>query len=116
MLLALVRRALAGLAVVVGVVTLMFFLIRLAPGDPAVLLVGPTASPAQVEAQRRAVGLDRPLPEQYLHWLGEFGRGDWGTSIATGRPVRAMIAEAWPATVTLVGISLVLSYLLGIVV
>jgi peptide/nickel transport system permease protein len=116
MLQALFRRALAGLAVIVGVVTLMFFLIRLAPGDPAVLLVGPTASPAQLSAQRKALGLDRPLAEQYSTWLGQFVRGEWGTSIATGRPVRAMIAAAWPATVSLVGISLLLSYLLGIVV
>jgi peptide/nickel transport system permease protein len=116
MLQALFRRALAGLAVIVGVVTLMFFLIRLAPGDPAVLLVGPTASPAQLAAQRKALGLDRPLAEQYSTWLGQFVRGEWGTSIATGRPVRAMIGAAWPATVSLVGISLLLSYLLGIVV
>jgi peptide/nickel transport system permease protein len=116
MLHALFRRAIAGLAVVFGVVTLMFFLIRLAPGDPAVLLVGPTATPIQLAAQRKALGLDRPLPEQYGKWLGQFARGDWGTSIATGRPVREMIAEAWPATVSLVGISLLLSYLLGILV
>jgi peptide/nickel transport system permease protein len=116
MLPALVRRALAGIAVILGVVTLMFFLIRLAPGDPALLLVGPTASPEQLAAQRKAMGLDRPLAEQYTTWIGEFVRGDWGTSIATGRPVRAMIADAWPATVRLVGLSLVLSYLLGILV
>jgi peptide/nickel transport system permease protein len=116
MLRTLVRRAFAGLAVVVGVVTLMFFLIRLAPGDPALLLVGPTASQEQLAAQRRALGLDRPLPQQYAAWLGQFVRGDWGTSIATGRPVSGMIAGAWPATVSLVGLSLVLSYLLGILV
>lgn len=116
MLSAFARRALAGLAVIVGVVTLMFFLLRLAPGDPALLLVGPTASQEQLAAQRKALGLDRPLPEQYVTWLGRFVRGDWGTSIATGRPVRSMIAAAWPATVKLVGLSLLLSYLLGIVV
>jgi peptide/nickel transport system permease protein len=116
MLPALVRRALAGIAVILGVVTLMFFLIRLAPGDPALLLVGPTASPEQLAAQRKAMGLDRPLAQQYTAWMGEFVRGDWGTSIATGQPVRAMIAGAWPATVRLVGLSLVLSYLLGILV
>jgi peptide/nickel transport system permease protein len=116
MLTAFARRALAGLAVIAGVVTLMFFLIRLAPGDPALLLVGPTASEEQLTAQRRALGLDRPLPEQYVTWLGRFVRGDWGTSIATGRPVRSMIAAAWPATVKLVGISLLLSYLIGVVV
>jgi peptide/nickel transport system permease protein len=112
----LVHRALSGLAVVVGVVTLMFFLLRLAPGDPALLLVGPAATAEQVASQRHALGLDRPLPAQYATWLGRFARGDWGTSIATGRPVRAMLGEAWPATVRLVGISLLLSYLLGIAV
>ena len=116
MLGALLRRAIAGLAVIAGVVTLMFFLIRLAPGDPALLLVGPTATPAQVAVQRRALGLDRPLLQQYATWVGQFVRGDWGTSIATGRSVRTTIGEAWPATVRLVGISLLLSYLLGIAV
>jgi peptide/nickel transport system permease protein len=112
----LVRRAISGLGVVLGVVTLMFFLLRLAPGDPALLLVGPAATPAQVAAQRHALGLDRPVAAQYVTWLGRFARGDWGTSIATGRPVQTMLAQAWPATVRLVGISLVLSYLIGIAV
>jgi peptide/nickel transport system permease protein len=116
MLRTVVLRSLAGLAVIFGVVTLMFFLIRLAPGDPALLLVGPTATEEQLAAQREALGLDRPLPEQYAAWLGRFVRGDWGSSIATGRPVRAMISAAWPATVSLVGLSLLLSYLIGILV
>jgi peptide/nickel transport system permease protein len=116
MLRTLARRTLAGIAVVVGVVTLMFFLIRLAPGDPALLLVGPTATQEQLEEQRRAMGLDQPLPQQYATWLGRFIQGDWGSSIATGRPVGAMISQAWPATVSLVGLSLLLSYLLGIIV
>ncbi len=116
MLRSFLRRALAGIAVILGVVTLMFFLIRVAPGDPALLLVGPTATPEQLAAQREALGLDRPLPQQYTAWLGRFIRGDWGSSIATGRPVRSMISRAWPATVGLVGLSLLLSYLIGIVV
>ena len=115
-MLALARRAISGFGVVLGVVTLMFALLRLAPGDPALLLVGPAATAEQVAAQRHALGLDRPLPAQYASWLGRFARGDWGTSIATGRPVRAMLGQAWPATVRLVGISLVLSYLLGIAI
>jgi peptide/nickel transport system permease protein len=116
MLRALARRATAGLAVIIGVVTLMFFLIRLAPGDPALLLVGPTASEQQLSVQRRVLGLDRPILEQYASWIGQFTRGDWGTSIATGRSVRVMIGEAWPATVKLVGLSLFLSYVIGIMV
>jgi peptide/nickel transport system permease protein len=112
----LLRRALRGLAVVAGVVTLTFFLLHLAPGDPAERLIGPTATAEQLAAQRRTLGLDRPLPAQYAAWIGSFARGDWGTSIATGRPVRAMIGGAWPATVRLVGVSLVLSYLAGLLI
>lgn len=116
MLPALLRRIATGIAVVLGVVTLTFFLLRLAPGDPVERLLGPAAPPAQIAAQRHALGLDRPLPQQYGAWLGRFARGDWGTSIATGVPVRRMIARAWPATVILVVSSLALSYIFGILI
>lgn len=111
----LVHRALTGIAVVAGVLTLTFLLLHAAPGDPAELLLGPTATPAQLAAGRHSLGLDRPLPVQYADWLGQFVRGRWGTSIATGRPVRAMLGAAWPATVRLVFLSLLLSYGLGLV-
>lgn len=107
-------RALVGLAVMWGVVTLVFFLLRAAPGDPARLLLGPQATAVQLEEQRRILGLDQPVAAQYLQWLRRFVQGDWGTSIATGRPVRAMLADAWPATALLVALSLGLSYGLGI--
>ncbi len=116
MLRPLVLRAAAGVAVVWGVVTLVFLLLHAAPGDPAALLVGSAATPAQIAEQRRTLGLDRPLPVQYTVWLGRFARGDWGTSIVTGRPVRAMLGDAWPATARLVLLSLLLSYALGIAV
>ncbi len=109
-------RTLTGAVVVAGVVTLTFLLVRLAPGDPVERLLGPTATAAQLEAQRRALGLDRPLAAQYAIWLSRFARGDWGKSIATGRPVRALLGDAVPATLVLVGTSLVLSYLLGLAV
>ncbi|HEU5170024.1 MAG TPA: ABC transporter permease [Gemmatimonadales bacterium] len=114
MLRPLAARALAGLAVVWGVVTLVFILLRAAPGDPAVLLLGPAATAEQIVEQRRALGLDRPPAVQYAAWLGRFARGDWGASIATGRPVRAMLGDAWPATARLVALSLALSYALGL--
>jgi len=114
MLRPLLLRAAAGLAVVWGVVTLVFLLLHVAPGDPAALLVGSAATPAQIAEQRRALGLDRPLPAQYAAWLARFARGDWGTSIASGRPVRAVLGQAWPATARLVLLSLLLSYALGI--
>ncbi len=110
----LLRRALAGVGVVVGVVTLTFVLLRLAPGDPVEHLLGPAARPEQLAAQRHALGLDRSVPLQYTAWVSRFVRGDWGVSIAQGRPVRTVLGDAWPATVRLVGLSLLLSYLLGI--
>src|SRR5574337_1799659 len=112
----LLLRLARSVAVVFGVVTLTFLLLRLAPGDPVQRLVGPLASPAAIEAERHALGLDRPLPAQYAEWLVRFARGDWGVSIATGLPARELIARAWPATVRLVGLSIVLSYLLGVLV
>src|SRR3954464_7426731 len=108
------RRLLAGLAVVLGVVTLTFLLLHAAPGDPVDLLLGPAGTAEQRVAQREALELDRPLASQFATWLGRFARGDWGTSIAQGRPVARVLAAAWPATVRLVGLSLLLSYLLGI--
>ena len=110
------QRLLAGLAVVLGVVTLTFVLLHLAPGEPIDIILGPTANPEQVAVQRRLLGLDRPLPAQFASWLGRFARGDWGTSIAQGRPVRAILGAAWPATVRLVGLSLILSYLIGLAI
>jgi peptide/nickel transport system permease protein len=110
------RRLVVGAGVIAGVVTLTFLLVRLAPGDPVELLLGPTATPAQIAAQRRTLGLDRSLGEQFAVWVGRFARGDWGRSIASGRPVRAVLGDAVPATLELVGLSLLLSYLLGLAV
>lgn len=108
------QRIFTGLAITWGVATLVFFLVRIAPGDPARLLLGPAATEAQVAAQRERLGLDRPVAVQYATWLGRLASGDLGTSIATGRPVATMLGEAWPATALLVTISLALSYLLGV--
>jgi peptide/nickel transport system permease protein len=112
----LARRALSGIAVVAGVVTLTFLLLHAAPGDPAERLIGPRATAEQIAAGRHTLGLDRPLFAQYVTWLSRFVRGDWGTSFATGRPVGATIGAAWPATVRLVTLSLLLSYGFGLVV
>jgi peptide/nickel transport system permease protein len=108
-----VWRLMSGLAVVFGVVLLTFVLLHLAPGDPAAHLAGPAATPSELGSR---LGLDQPLPVQFGHWLSRTVRGDWGTSLATGRPVGAMLSEAWPWTALLVSLSLGLSYLLGVVV
>src|SRR3989442_12195018 len=110
------HRLLAGLAVVLGVVTLTFLLLPLAPGDPIDIMLGPAATAEQRTAQRTALGLDRPLPEQFAAWLSRFARGDWGNSIAKGQPVRDLLGGAWRKTAWLVSFSLLLSYLSGLAI
>lgn len=97
-----------------AVVTATFLLINLAPGDPARLWVGPAAGPQELEAARRALGLDRPILVRYLAWLSDFVRLDWGTSIVQQRPVTRVIAAALPHTLLLSVTSLALTYLIGI--
>src|SRR5256885_16214764 len=96
MLAALARRLAAGLAVVAGVATLTFFLLRLAPGDPVERLLGPAATAEQLAAQRQALGLDQSLPPQYAAWPARRARGGGGRGIAPGRPGRPVPAPACP--------------------
>jgi peptide/nickel transport system permease protein len=108
------RRMILGIGVVFVVVTATFLLINLAPGDPARLWVGPAAGEAELEAARRALGLDRPLAIRYAAWLANFVTGDWGTSLQQQRPVSQVIAGALPHTVLLSGLSLLATYLVGV--
>jgi peptide/nickel transport system permease protein len=105
-----------GIAVVFGVVTLTFFLLHLAPGDPVSRLLGPAATPEQIATGRQTLGLDRPLPAQYAAWLGQAARGDFGNSIAQGRPAARILGEAWPATALLILLSIGLSWAAGIAI
>jgi peptide/nickel transport system permease protein len=95
------------------VTTLTFVLIHLAPGDPASLLVSPTASAEDAVRQRAALGLDAPLPLQYARWIGGVLRGDLGMSFARSRPVTSVIAEALPVSLLLGGASLLGSFVFG---
>ena len=94
----LARRLALTIPVLLGVATLVFSLIHLIPGDPAQAMLGDAAAPQDVEELRRRLGLDRPLPDQYVSFLGGLARGDLGTSLRTSEPVTAMIAARLPAT------------------
>ncbi|MEO8450807.1 MAG: ABC transporter permease [Gemmatimonadota bacterium] len=107
---------LRGVVVVAGVVTLTFLLLHVAPGDPIRYYLGPTASAEQIAGVKEALGLGRSLSVQYVDWLGRALRGDFGTSITTGRPAFRMLMEAWPATLLLVGLSTVLGHLIGLAI
>lgn len=96
------------------VVTITFLLVRLAPGDPAQLLVPPTASATDAARLRGELGLDRPLAVQYARWMGDVLRGDLGESFATRRPVGRVLREALPVSLWLGGGALLLTFLIGV--
>lgn len=88
---------------------LIFLITQALPGDVARILLGREAS-AQALAQLRAqLGLDRPLPIQYLSWLGDFVRGDWGTSFSTGQPVRGLVLSRLGNSLELAGLTLLIA-------
>jgi peptide/nickel transport system permease protein len=102
-----VRRSVHAVPLLLLVSVLVFLLIHAAPGGPLeIYLANPNVRPADIERLRRALGLDRPLWQQYWSWLWAFARGDWGYSFSDGRPVAARIVERLPATVELVAVSL----------
>lgn len=114
MLAFLVRRLLLTVPVLFGLLVLTFCLMRVVPSDPAALLAGENASAEQVAQIRKDYGFDRPLPEQFLHYLGQVLRGDFGDSIMTKRPVMQDILSRVPATVELAGLAIVLAVLTGV--
>lgn len=110
-----VRRRLASLVwVVLGVSLITFAISHMVPGDPARLIAGDRATPEIVAHIRAQLGLDLPLPQQYLHYMGQLLQGDLGMSIRTHRPVLQDIAAFFPATLELALVALMLATLLGI--
>jgi len=111
----LVRRALSLLFVLFSLTLLTFLIGRLVPGDPIQVMMGSRRDPATYERLRQLYGLDRPLLEQYLRYLGSLLRGDFGLSFRyEGRPVRDLIAEGVPISLGVGGLALLISILLGV--
>ena len=108
------KRVLQAIPTLLGVATLVFFLLHLVPGDPVDALLGETAMPADRAALRAAMHLDEPLPSQYGHYLAGVASGDWGTSLVDKRPVLELIAERLPATAQLAAVSLLLAIVLAL--
>lgn len=98
----------------VATLTLVFFLIRVLPGDPAQLILGDTANEQARSALRDRLGLNQPLPVQYIAFLSGAVRGDWGNSLVTARPVLAEILRVLPYTIELTVAALALGSLIGI--
>src|SRR5687768_16772389 len=116
------RRCLEAIPTLFFVSALVFGLIRLAPGDPAAMRMGREAARPEnkpkLEALRREMGLDRPIPVQYVLWLRDLARGEFGDSIRSKRPTTQLVGEKLPATLELVAgatlFGLLIAFPLGI--
>jgi len=97
-----------------AVLTIVFFIIRILPGDPAYAILGDQANEQALQALRARLGLDQPLFVQYLEFLRGVAVGDWGVSLVSGRPVLQDILEVMPATLELTFVSLFLGAVIGI--
>jgi peptide/nickel transport system permease protein len=112
----LARRLLGAIPLLLGVATLIFFALALAPGDPAAFYLNPNVPPEVIEQLRRNLGLDQPIHIRYVRWLGSFLTGDWGYSFAQSRPVSQILIEALPNTLILTGTALALVFLVGVAI
>lgn len=108
------RRLAATVPVLVFVALLVFFLLRLTPGDPAILIAGDQATSAQIEDIRQKLGFDRPLSEQLLTYAGQLARGDLGSSIFSGMAVTRLIGMRVEPTAMLALVAIVLALVIAI--
>jgi peptide/nickel transport system permease protein len=96
-----IGRAAGGLVAILGASVLAFVLLRVFPGDPARLVLGPLASQQAVDSLSREMGLDQPIWVQYWHYISDFFRGDWGYSYTAGQNVSQQISTRLPASIEL---------------
>ena len=113
------KRLLGAVPLVLGIATIIFFVVNLAPGDPALRYMNPNLSPETLEQIRANMGLDRPVHVRYVRWMTALAQGDLGYSFTRNRPVLNIIKEILPNTLllslTAIGIAFVFGIMLGIV-
>ena len=107
-------RLLTTIPALIGVIVVSFLLTRVLPGDTAAYFAGPAATPQAIAEIRTSLGLDRPLPEQFLRYVGDLVRGDLGMSLTTGQPVIADLKARLPASAELTLVGLILSLLVAV--
>ncbi|HLW26481.1 MAG TPA: ABC transporter permease [Kiloniellales bacterium] len=108
------KRLLALVPVLLGLTLIVFLIMAAIPGDPATAILGSYATPENVERLNQQLGLNRPLPEQYLLWLGNLLEGDFGRSYSLNRPVLDEVLERFSATLILAGSALILASIFGL--
>ena len=110
----LIRRLVMAIVLVIGAATLVFILLHAVPGDPVRIFLGDFATETQMQAVRHQMGLDEPLPEQYLAWLLGVAHGDLGRSLAQNTPVAGLLLDRLPRTLELTLVAIGLALLIGI--
>jgi len=114
MLFYILRRIIATIPVMGVVALLVFSMLFLAPGDPAVIIAGESASAEQLARMRQNMGLDQPLPVQFARWVGRVVIGDLGTSLHSGKPVTEMIGARVGTTLSLAIVTIIFSLLVAV--
>lgn len=109
------RRLLGAIPLLIGIATLIFFVLNLAPGDPTAFYFSPNMPPAIMEQLRQNLGLDAPVHVRYVKWLVAFAQGDFGYSFAQSRPVIDILKEVIPNTLMLCAGAIVLVFVIGII-
>ena len=114
MLIYILKRVLATIPVMLIVAVFVFLLLRLTPGDPAAILAGDAATPAQLERIRDSLGLNDPLPVQFATWMGQLLQGDLGTSLLSNTSVAGMIGDRLGPTINIALMTIVISVVLAV--
>jgi peptide/nickel transport system permease protein len=109
-----IRRLLLTVPMLLFMSVVVFLVLRLVPGDPARAMLGIEATPQSVAVARRQLGLDLPLPQQYLHWLGQLLHGNLGRDYSSQKPVTSLIAAAFPVTLELTVLTMLVTVLVGV--
>ncbi|MER9007628.1 ABC transporter permease [Mesorhizobium sp. M0862] len=108
------RRLVSTVAVMAMVGVFVFLLLRLAPGDPAAIIAGKSATAEMIAGIRERLGLNDPMPVQFIHWVRDMLGGDFGTSIFAGRPVLELISQRLEPTLSLSILTMILSVSVGV--
>lgn len=109
------RRLVHTIFVILGALLLVFALIHLIPGDPALVILGVDATPAELERLRSVLGLDQPLPVQFARYIGRVAQGQFGDSIFQHEPVIKLILERLPATIELTAAAMLVAIASGLI-
>ena len=111
----LIRRLGLAIPTLLLVAIAVFGMVRLAPGDPAQVLLGETASPAEIDAKRAQMGLDEPMPAQFLRWAGDVANGDLGTSLLSGQPVTNLVLDRFAVSAPIVVAAVALALIIAVI-